>query len=187
MRARPSPSQRLEAPLANILPLITLPDPLLRSTSTLIERVDDDLERLIDDMFLTMYEAPGIGLAAVQVGVPRRLLIMDVSKGEEEPRAPIVMINPELLKVESEELRLHEEGCLSIPEIYAEVERPNAVRMRYLDRAGLRQEMLCEGILSTVVQHELDHLDGKLFIDYLSRLKRDRIVRKFVKAERIKA
>jgi peptide deformylase len=173
--------------VAHTLPLITLPDPLLRAVSAPIERVDADLERLIDNMFVTMYEAPGIGLAAVQVGVPRRLLIMDVSKGEDEPKAPIVMINPELLAVESDLLRLHEEGCLSIPDIYAEVERPNVVRMRYLDRAGQPQEMLCEGLLATVVQHELDHLDGKLFIDYLSRLKRDRIVRKFVKAERAKA
>jgi len=167
--------------------IITLPDPLLRKPSASVERVDDDLRRLIDDMLETMYDAPGLGLAGVQIAVPRRLLVMDVHyrDAEEEggavARQPIAMINPEIL-ASSDEMRVHEEGCLSIPDFYAEVERPNKVRVRYIDRDGKEREEDCEGLLATVVQHEIDHLDGKLFIDYLSRLKRDRVIKKFVKA-----
>jgi peptide deformylase len=170
--------------MAKKLPLIILPDPLLRTKSAPIERVDAELERLIDDMFTTMYAAPGIGLAGIQVGVQRRILVMDIVKEEGDPPNPIVMINPVILEEIGDDLRVHEEGCLSIPDIFAELERPNIVRVRFVDRQGQPAEMVCEGLLSTVVQHELDHLDGKLFIDYLSRLKRDRIVRKFVKAKR---
>lgn len=169
--------------------IITLPDPLLRKPSAPVERVDDDLRTLIDDMLETMYDAPGLGLAGVQVAVPRRVLVLDVhyrdsgEEGGEGEKKPVAMINPEILS-RSEELRAHEEGCLSIPEFYAEVERPGRVRVRYLDRDGKLQEHDCEGLLATVAQHEIDHLDGKLFIDYLSRLKRDRVIRKFVKAAR---
>jgi len=167
--------------------IITVPDPLLRSASAPVERVDDELRALADDMLETMYDAPGIGLAAVQVAVPRRLIVMDVAyrnadeEGGERPREPIVMVNPEIV-ARGDELRMHEEGCLSIPEFYAEIERPGEITVRYLDRDGARHEKRFDGLLATVIQHEVDHLDGKLFIDYLSRLKRDRVIKKFVKA-----
>jgi peptide deformylase len=167
--------------------IITLPDPLLRRPSAPIERVDDELRMLIDDMLETMYDAPGIGLAAVQIAIPRRLIVMDVKyrapddeDGEAEPE-PIAMVNPEILTL-GDEMRVHEEGCLSIPEFYAEVERPAKITVRYIDRDGKECTRECEDVLSTVVQHEVDHLNGKLFIDYISRLKRDRVIKKFVKA-----
>lgn len=147
-----------------------------------MERIDATVLKLADDMLEAMYAAPGVGLAAPQVAVLRRLIVMDVSKSD-EPRSPICMFNPEVLSL-GDETRLHEEGCLSIPDIYAEVERPASARVRFVDRAGKTQEMECEGLLATVVQHEVDHLDGVLFIDYLSRLKRDRLIRKFHKARR---
>ncbi len=173
------------------LEIITLPDPLLRKQSAKVERVDDDLRRLMDDMLETMYEAPGIGLAGIQVAVPRRVLVMDVGFGDQddededvEPeKDPIYMVNPEILS-RGTEMRLHEEGCLSIPEVFAEIERPNVCQVRYIDRDGEMREMACEGLLSTVVQHEIDHLNGKLFIDYLSRLKRDMVIKKFVKSKK---
>ena len=174
------------------LDIITLPDPLLRQSSAPIERVDDELRRLMDDMLETMYDAPGLGLAGVQVAVPRRLLVMDVAEseaegegevGEEPKKNPIFMVNPVILE-RSGEMRTHEEGCLSIPEVFAEIERPNSCRVRYIDREGEIREMVCEGLLSTVVQHEIDHLNGKLFIDYLSRLKRDMVIKKFVKSKK---
>ncbi len=175
--------------------IITLPDPLLRKSSAAVERVDDELRTLLDDMLETMYEAPGVGLAGVQVAVPRRIIVMDVSYGRsfeeedvsedelEKTKSPVCMINPEIL-ARSDEMRAHEEGCLSIPDYYAEIERPARVTVRYIDREGIEKEMECEDMLATVVQHEIDHLDGKLFIDYLSRLKRDRVIKKFVKAAR---
>ncbi|MGE0613624.1 MAG: peptide deformylase [Hyphomicrobiales bacterium] len=170
--------------------IITLPDPLLRKPSDPVERVDGELLKLADDMLETMYDAPGLGLAAVQVAVPRRLIVMDTSwrepeeeGGEPAAKSPIVMINPEILEF-SEELRPHEEGCLSIPDYYAEIERPRKIRVRYLDREGKPREITAEDVLATVIQHEVDHLDGKLFIDYLSRLRRDRVIKKFVKAAR---
>ncbi len=166
-----------------LMDIITIPDPILRKESAPIERVDGDLERLIDDMFETMYDAPGIGLAAIQVGIPRRLLVIDATRDEHAAPNPITMINPEILTL-SDEVNTYDEGCLSIPEVFAEVERPAEVRVRYTDRAGNLQELDCDGLLATVVQHEIDHLDGKLFIDFLSRLRRDRIVKKFVKAAR---
>jgi len=168
----------------SVLDIIKVPDPLLRRSSAPIERVDGDVRRLIDDMLATMYKAPGVGLAAVQVGVPRRLLVMDIVKDENTPKQPIAMINPEIVEIIGKDLRVHEEGCLSIPDVFADVERPNAVRVRYIDLQGKRAEMVCEGMLSTVVQHEIDHLNGKLFIDYLSKLKRDIIIKKLVKAKR---
>jgi peptide deformylase len=160
-------------------PIITLPDPLLRKRSAPIERIDADVGKLADDMLETMYAAPGVGLAAVQVGVPRRLIVVDVAKDEEEP-TPLIMINPEILSF-GPDLRLHEEGCLSIPDERIEIERPGRLAVRYLDRNGKPHELAAEGLLATVIQHEIDHLNGKLIIDYLSRLKRDIIIRRFKK------
>ena len=168
-----------------IRPILTLPDPILRKKAKPIERVDADLRRLMDDMLLTMYEAPGIGLAAPQIGILRRLIVMDPAK-DEAPKTPVIMVNPEILE-RSEEMRVHDEGCLSIPDFTAEIERPAKTRVSFLDRAGKKQEIELNGIWSTLVQHEIDHLNGVLFIDYLSRLKRDRIVKKFTKAKRAEA
>ncbi len=176
----------------SLLPIIEVPDPLLRGTSAPVERVDGDLKRLIKDMFDTMYEAPGIGLAAVQVAVPRRLLIIDlqdpdpVAEGEESGppvKRPHVFINPEILH-RSEARKSYNEGCLSIPEQYAEIERPAIVRARWTDENGKEQEGEFDGLMSVCLQHEVDHLNGVLFIDYLSRLKRDMIVKKVVKARK---
>lgn len=165
------------------LDIIKLPDPILRTTSAPVERVDEELRALLDDMLETMYEAPGIGLAGIQVAVPRRILVIDTAR-EDEPKSPICMINPKIVEIIGDEMRLHEEGCLSIPEVYAEIERPNEVRVTFLDRNGDRQEMICKGLLSTVVQHEIDHLDGRLFVDHLSRLRRDRLIKKYLKAQK---
>jgi peptide deformylase len=164
-----------------ILPIITIPDPLLRKQAAEIERVDPVLLELAEDMLATMYDAPGIGLAAPQVGISRRLIVMD-----EDPKEPLIMVNPLILE-RSTELRTHEEGCLSIPDVMAEVERPAAARVAYIDEKGKKQEKRLEGIWSTLVQHEIDHLNGILFIDYLSRLKRDMVVRKFTKQKRTEA
>jgi peptide deformylase len=171
--------------MTHLYPIIIIPDPVLRQVAEPIERVADDLRRLMDDMLATMYDAPGVGLAAPQIGISRRLIVMDAT-GDDEPKDPIVMVNPKILD-RSEELRVHEEGCLSIPEVTAEVERPAVSRVAFLDREGERQERVLEGLLSTIVQHEVDHLDGVLFIDYLSRLKRDIIVKKFTKQKRAEA
>jgi peptide deformylase len=156
------------------LDIITLPDRTLRATSAPVERVDDEVRRFLDDMLETMYEAPGIGLAAVQVGLPRRLVAIDVAKREDENADPnpLFLINPEILW-RSDERAVHEEGCLSIPEYYAEVERPASVRVRYLDRDGKLQEIEADNILAVCLQHEIDHLDGILFIDHLTPLKRN--------------
>jgi peptide deformylase len=162
------------------LDIVTLPDPILRKVSTPVERVDADLRRLIDDMLETMYAAPGIGLAGIQVGVAKRLLVIDAA-GEDETPQPVAMINPEILE-RSDRLRMHEEGCLSIPDVRIEIDRPDAVRVRYLDRDGKLQELAADGLLATAIQHEIDHLDGKLIIDFLSKLKRDMVVRRFKKA-----
>ena len=160
--------------------IITLPDPKLRLVSRKIERVDSVLQKLMDDMIETMHDAPGIGLAAIQIAEPIRLLVVDVAK-KEEPPAPQVFVNPEVLW-RADERSTYEEGCLSIPEYYAEVERPASVRVRALDRDGKEKEVLAEGLLATVLQHEIDHLDGVLFIDHISKLKRDRVIKKFQKA-----
>jgi len=165
-----------------VLPILKIPDPVLRKKAKPVERVDAELRRLMDDMLATMYEAPGIGLAAPQVGVLRRLIVMDPAK-DEAPKSPIVMVNPEILE-RSEEMRVHDEGCLSIPDFTAEIERPAKTRVSYIDPQGNKQEAKLEGIWSTLVQHEIDHLNGVLFIDYLSRLKRDMVVRKFTKQKR---
>ena len=168
-----------------IFPILTLPDPQLRKKAKPVERVDDELRRLMDDMLATMYDAPGIGLAAPQIGISRRLIVMDPAK-EEAPKAPLIMVNPEILD-RSKEMRIHEEGCLSIPDFTAEIERPAKTRVAYIDQEGKSQEAELEGIWSTLVQHEIDHLNGVLFIDYLSRLKRDMVVRKFTKQKRAEA
>jgi peptide deformylase len=168
-----------------ILPIIVIPDPVLRKESAPVERIDAMLKRLADDMFATMYDAPGIGLAAPQIGVSRRLIVMDPAR-DEEAKTPRTMVNPEILS-RGDEMRVHDEGCLSIPDITAEVERPALTRVSYLDLEGKKQEIELEGIWSTLVQHEIDHLNGALFIDYLSRLKRNMIVKRFTKLKRADA
>ncbi len=161
-------------------PIIILPDPKLRLVCGRIERVDGALRKLMDDMIETMHDAPGVGLAAIQIAEPIRLVVVDVAR-KEEPPDPQVFVNPEIVW-SSDERSTYEEGCLSIPEYYAEVERPASVRARYLDREGEMREILAEGLLATVLQHEIDHLDGVLFIDHISKLKRDRVIKKFQKA-----
>lgn len=163
--------------------IIILPDPLLRTMSKPVKTVDSSTRKLMDDMLETMYEAPGIGLAAVQIGVPQRLVVIDTSK-EGEEKQPLFLVNPEITW-SSEEEADYEEGCLSIPEYFDMVTRPKEIRLRYLDRQGEPREQLCSGVLATCVQHEIDHLNGVLFIDYLTKLKRDRVVKKFVKAQKL--
>ena len=155
---------------------------VLKKVSAPVETVDDDLRALMDDMLETMYAAPGIGLAAIQVGVAKRVIVMDLARAE-EPKAPRYFVNPEILWA-SDEMFVYEEGCLSVPEIYDEVERPAHVRIRYLDYNGQQVEEEAEGLFAVCIQHEMDHLDGVLFIDHLSRLKRDRAVAKVRKAAR---
>jgi peptide deformylase len=164
-------------------PILILPDPRLRAVADPVEEIDDEIKTLARDMLETMYEAPGIGLAATQLGEMKRLVVMDLS-GEDEPDNPIVMINPEILKF-SDETVVTEEGCLSIPELYYDVERPAEVTVRYTDLDGKVQEAAAKERFAICVQHELDHLDGVLYIDYLSRLKRDRVLKKFQKAEKL--
>jgi peptide deformylase len=166
-----------------LLDIIKLPDPLLRQPSKPVAMVTAETRKLMDAMLETMYEAPGIGLAAVQIGVPERILVMDLAK-DEEPRSPIFMVNPEIIW-SSEQKSDYEEGCLSIPEFFEMVTRPSEVKVQYRDRYGEPREMHATGILATCVQHEIDHLNGVLFIDYISKLKRDRVVRKFVKAQKL--
>ena len=160
--------------------ILTLPDPRLRLVSKPVGRVDAAIRKLAEDMFETMYGAPGIGLAAVQVGVPKRVVTMDLAK-KDEPKNPKVYINPEILWA-SEERTTYEEGCLSIPEYYEEVERPAQVKVRYTDLDGNAQEVEANGLLATCLQHEVDHLNGVLFIDHISKLKRSRVIKKFAKA-----
>jgi peptide deformylase len=164
------------------LPIVTLPDPILRKLSKPVERIDDELRQLADDMLETMYAAPGVGLAAIQVAVPRRLVVLDVAD-EDEPPQPLILFNPEIVALGAQ-TRLHEEGCLSIPDFRIEIERPASLTLRYLDRDGAQQELDADGLLATVIQHEVNHLDGKLIIDFLSPLKRDMVVRKFKKQAR---
>jgi peptide deformylase len=159
---------------------------VLKKVSVPVQRVDDDLRALMDDMLETMYAAPGIGLAAIQVGVPKRVIVMDLARGEDETPAPRHFVNPEILWA-SEETAPYEEGCLSVPEIYDEVERPARVKVRYLDYHGTRIEEDAEGLYAVCIQHEIDHLNGVLFIDHLSRLKRARAVSKVRKAARVEA
>jgi peptide deformylase len=162
-----------------IKPIVLLPDPILRATSKPVERFDGQLQRFAADMLETMYEAPGIGLAAVQVGEPLRLLVADVS-GKDEEKRPLIIVNPEIVS-RSGDISVYEEGCLSIPDYYAEVERPASVTVAYQDAHGHRHELVAEGLLATCLQHEIDHLNGVLFIDHISRLKREMVIRKFRK------
>ncbi|MBB5044373.1 peptide deformylase [Shinella fusca] len=167
-----------------IKPLIILPDPILRQASKPIETVDGEVKKLAADMLETMYDAPGIGLAAIQIGVPRRMLVLDVSK-EGDDKTPLVFINPEIVS-SSDERSVYEEGCLSIPDYYAEVERPAKIKVRHLDAEGREQMTEADGLLATCLQHEIDHLNGILFIDHISKLKREMVIRKFTKAAKLR-
>ncbi len=160
--------------------ILILPDKRLRQVSLPVRRIDSSIRRLVEDMFETMYDAPGIGLAAIQIGTAKRVVTLDLAK-KEEPKDPQVFINPEIVW-SSQEKATHEEGCLSIPEFYDEVERPAQVKVRYLDLEGKSHEIEAGGLLATCLQHEIDHLNGTLFIDHLSKLKRDRVTKKFAKA-----
>lgn len=166
-----------------IRPIITAPDPRLKQVSRSVDRVDDALRVLMDDMLETMYAAPGIGLAAIQIGEPVRVIVMDLAR-EGEPPEPRYLVNPEILW-KSEELATYEEGCLSVPEFYEDVARPARCRLRYLDYQGEIREIDCDGMLATCVQHEMDHLEGILFIDHLSRLKRQMMLKKLEKAKKL--
>lgn len=163
--------------------ILTAPDPRLKQVSKPVERVDDELRRLMDDMLETMYAAPGIGLAAIQVGVPKQVIVMDLAREDEEPQ-PRYFVNPEILWT-SDELTTYEEGCLSVPELYEDVDRPAQCRVRFLDYQGEIRELDCDGILATCIQHEMDHLNGVLFIDHLSKLKRSMILKKLTKAKKL--
>ncbi|WP_208437207.1 peptide deformylase [Bartonella taylorii] len=159
--------------------LITLPDPVLREVSKPVEHIDSTLQKLADDMLDTMYNAQGVGLAAIQIGIPLRMLVIDVSR-DDIPKNPLVVINPEILWL-SDERSTYKEGCLSIPEYYAEVERPKRLCVRYQDRQGKQTEIEADDLLATCLQHEIDHLNGCLFIDHISKIKRDMVIRKFKK------
>jgi len=167
-----------------IRPIIEVPDPLLRQISTPVETVDDAVRALIADMFETMYAAPGIGLAAIQIGVPKRILVIDLQEPEEEDGEPVsdpqVFINPQIVEHSDQEVP-YKEGCLSVPDQYADVDRPDRLRARWLDESGKSHDEAIEGLLATCLQHEMDHLEGVLFIDHLSRLKREMILKKLTK------
>ena len=165
-----------------ILPILVAPHPVLKTKCKPVDEVTPELAKLMDDMLQTMYDAPGIGLAAPQVGVPKRILVMDVARSDEAPQ-PLKMANPEIIW-ESEEHAVYEEGCLSFPEQYADVERPARVRVRYLDENNKKQEIDADGLLATCVQHEMDHLEGIVFVDHLSILKRNMILRKLKKIQK---
>jgi peptide deformylase len=164
--------------------ILKIPDKRLRLVSEPIKRIDAGIRALVDDMFETMYDAPGIGLAAIQVGVAKRIVTMDLSK-KEESHEPQVFINPEITWA-SKEKSTHEEGCLSIPEYYEEVERPLQIKVKYLDLDGKTHEIEAAGLFATCLQHEIDHINGVLFIDHISKLKRDRVIKKFTKAAKKK-
>tara|TARA_Y200000002_G_scaffold376551_1_gene380591 strand:+ start:1963 stop:2484 length:522 start_codon:yes stop_codon:yes gene_type:complete len=162
--------------------ILTEPDPILRKKCQPLEKVDTDIKKLMDDMLETMYEAPGIGLAAIQVGILKRLVVIDISKGEEK-KNPIFLINP-LIVHQSKKTSVYEEGCLSLPGQFAEIERPAECTIKYIDYHGKEKELKTDGLLATCVQHEVDHLNGILFIDYLSKLKKDMIIKKLVKQKK---
>lgn len=165
-----------------LLPIITAPDPRLKTVATRVDAVDDDIRQLMDDMLETMYAAPGVGLAAPQVGVSKRVIVADVARSGEAPE-PMLMANPEIIEA-SAERAVFEEGCLSLPDHFAEVKRPEQVRVRYLDRENEIREQDMDGFLATCVQHEIDHLDGVLFVDHISGLKRGMIMRKLTKLKK---
>jgi peptide deformylase len=166
-----------------LMPIIVAPDPRLKIKAKPVQSVDDDVRKLMDDMLETMYAAHGIGLAAPQVGDGRRVIVVDVSRENENPK-PMALANPQIVEI-SDDDRVHEEGCLSLPDHYAEVERPDWVKVRYLDRDNEIREMKAEGIMATCIQHEIDHLDGVLFVDHVSSLKRNMILRKLQKAKKL--
>ena len=168
-----------------IMEIIVAPDPRLKIKAKPVETVDDDVRMLMDDMLATMYDANGIGLAAPQVGDGRRVIVVDVAREGDEPN-PMFLANPQIVEI-AEDDRIHEEGCLSLPEHYAEVVRPNWVKVRYLDRDNEIREIKADGILATCIQHEIDHLDGVLFVDHVSALKRNMILRKLQKAKKLAA
>ncbi|KAA5605288.1 peptide deformylase [Roseospira marina] len=165
-----------------VLPIIVAPDPRLKRKADPVEAVDADIARLMDDMLETMYAAPGIGLAAPQIGVLKRVIVVDVAR-EGNPPAPMRLANPEVVW-ESEDTNVHEEGCLSLPEMYDNVVRPARVRVRYLDRDNVTQEIEADGLLATCIQHEIDHLNGTLFVDHLSTVKRNMMLRKLQKRKK---
>ena len=159
--------------------IVIEPDPILRKKSERLEKVDDEIKKLLDDMLETMYAAPGIGLAAVQIGILKRLIVIDISK-ENEKKNPIFLVNPVIIS-KSTDTSVYEEGCLSLPGHFAEIERPAECKVEYIDYDGKKKEIKAKGLLSTCIQHEVDHLNGVLFIDYLSKLKKDMIVKKLIK------
>ena len=159
--------------------IVIEPDPILRKKSDILEKVDDELRILLDDMLETMYAAPGIGLAAVQIGILKRLIVIDISK-DKEKKNPIFLINPEIIS-KSKNTSIYEEGCLSLPGHFAEIERPEECQIKYIDYDGKKKEIKANGLLATCIQHEIDHLNGILFIDYLSKLKRDMVIKKLIK------
>lgn len=167
------------------LPIITAPDPRLKLRSAKVKTVDDEVRRLIDDMLETMYAAPGIGLAAIQVGQPKQVIVMDLAR-DDEPPAPLHLVNPEIVWA-SDEDATYEEGCLSLPEQYAEVSRPAAIEIEYLDYQGHKRRLKAEGLKAVCIQHEMDHLEGILFVDHLSALKRNMILRRLLKQRRLNA
>ena len=159
--------------------IVIEPDPILRKKSATLEKVDDELRILLDDMLETMYAAPGIGLAAVQVGILKRLIVIDISK-DKEKKNPLFLVNPQIIS-QSDNKSTYEEGCLSLPGHFAEIERPAECLIKFIDYNGKEKELKAKGLLATCIQHEIDHLDGILFIDYLSKLKKDMIVKKLIK------
>jgi peptide deformylase len=166
-------------------PILTAPDPRLKAVSTSVEKFDGEIRALVADMADSMYAASGIGLAAVQIGVPLRVIVMDLDQREGEPKKPRVFINPKILWA-SEEMAMFEEGCLSVPDIWDDVERPAKIRAEYRDADGVLQSLEAEGLLATCLQHEMDHLEGILFLDHLSRLKKAMAIKKLTKAKRLK-
>ncbi len=159
--------------------ILTVPDPILRRNCSSLEQVDNDVRKLMDDMLQTMYEAPGIGLAAVQIGILKKIIVIDISK-ENEKKNPLFLVNPEIIQ-KSDTTSTYEEGCLSLPGQFAEIERPAECRVKFIDYKGKQKELKVSGLLSTCIQHEIDHLNGVLFIDYLSKLKKNMIIKKLTK------
>jgi peptide deformylase len=182
MRLDPKASPAYLKPMKR--PILTAPDPRLQQVSTDVETVDGAIRQLVDDMADSMYEAEGIGLAAIQIGVPKRVIVIDLDQ-KEGNRNPVAFINPKIVWT-SDEMAVFEEGCLSVPEIWDDVERPAKIRAEYLDRNGDKQVLEAEGLLATCLQHEMDHLNGVLFIDHLSRLKRSMAIKKLTKAKKLK-
>ena len=166
----------------SIRKIVIEPDPILRKKSESLEKVDDEIRKLLDDMLETMYAAPGIGLAAVQVGILKRIIVIDISK-DEEKKTPLFLVNPEIIS-RSKKTSVYEEGCLSLPGHFAEIERPAECQVKFIDYDGKEKELVADGLLATCIQHEIDHLNGVLFIDYLSKLKKDMIVKKLIKQKK---